>query len=108
MTRKPVAKSSRPHSPPPRARGYTRALKNARFLQAMAPETFRADSGAGGFGTGLPLDVLRNLHRIASHSPLLNRHPHVVEILRAHRPPMPQRGARDAIAGYDVKHAWWK
>lgn len=97
MTRKPVAKPSRSYSPPPRARGYTRALKNARFLRAMSPETFPVDSAAGGFGTSLPLDVLRNLHRIASHSPLLNRQPHVVEILRAHRPPMPQRGARDAM-----------
>lgn len=33
-------------------RCYTQALKNARHLQELAPETFALDRSADGFGTG--------------------------------------------------------
>ena len=91
---------------PPRRRGaasapavrcYTRALKNARFLQQAAPEIFAQDPGAEGFGTGVPLEILRGLHRIPHNSPVLNRHKAVAEVLRTSRPPVPGRASRDAL-----------
>ena len=107
MARGPVARHAAPAAPSgqPRARGYTRALKNARFLQATAPEIFRREPGASGFGTGIPLEILRNLHRLPHHSPLLNRHPQVAEFLRTHQLPMPSRGARDALFSGTVHFA---
>lgn len=107
MARRPVTPSS-PSVPSPaahRARGYTRALKNARFLQAVAPEVFHKDPRSEGFGTGVPLEILRNLHRLPHHSPLLNRHPAVVEFLKTHRLPVPARGARDALFSGTVHFA---
>jgi hypothetical protein len=107
MARRPVARHAAPAAPSgqSRARGYTRALKNARFLQATAPEIFRREPGASGFGTGIPLEILRNLHRLPHHSPLLNHHPQVAEFLRTHRLPMPSRGARDALFSGTVHFA---
>ena len=55
----------------PAVRCYTRALKNARFLREAAPEIFAQDPGAEGFGTGVPLEILRGLHRIPHNSPVL-------------------------------------
>jgi hypothetical protein len=89
----------------PRTRGYTRALKNARFLQATAPEIFRKDPQASGFGTGIPMNILLNLHRLRHNSPLLNRHPEVADFLKAHRLPMPSRGTRDALFSGTVHFA---
>jgi hypothetical protein len=93
MGNRPVLRTS----DPPRARGYTRALKNARYLQTMAPHVFGKDPEAGGFGTGIPLEILRNLHRIPHHSPVLNRHPAVADFLKTHRLPIPARGPRDPL-----------
>ena len=81
----------------PAARCYTRALKNARHLQAIAPEIFRRDPNAEGFGTGVPMEILRGLHRMAHHSPALSRHPAVAEVLRKSPPPVPGRASRDAL-----------
>ena len=99
MARGPGTRRAAPAAPSgqSRARGYTRALKNARFLQATSPEIFRREPGASGFGTGIPLEILRNLHRLPHHSPLLNRHPQVAEFLRTHPLPMPSHGAHDAL-----------
>src|SRR5436305_12974441 len=47
----------------PSVRCYTRALKNARYLQRMAPHLFAKDPKAEGFGTGVPVEILRGLHR---------------------------------------------
>lgn len=80
-----------------RARGYTRALKNARYLKKMAPDAFGKDENAEGFGTGIPLDILRNLHRIEHHSPLLKRHPAAADALKKHRPPAPLAGVQDPL-----------
>jgi hypothetical protein len=101
MTRRP--QRGRPAPPggqpgaQPLARSYTRALKNARFLQQLAPNLFDQDPMAGGFGTGVPLEILRNLHRIRHHSPLLRRHPAIVEFVRDNPLPTPGRNARDAL-----------
>ena len=78
-------------------RCYTRALKNARFLREAAPEIFAQDPDAEGFGTGVPLEILRGLHRIPHNSPVLNRHKAVAEVLRTSRPPVPGRVSRDAL-----------
>ena len=78
-------------------RCYTRALKNARFLQEHAPDIFRRDPAAGGFGTGLSLELLRGLHRVSPESPVLNRQPHVAEFLRTHPLPRPGTAARDPL-----------
>ena len=44
-------------------RCYTRALKNARHLQKVAPDLFAKDPSMEGFGTGVPVEILRGLHR---------------------------------------------
>jgi hypothetical protein len=82
----------------PAVRCYTRALKNARHLQAVAPEVFARDPDAEGFGTGVPLEILRGLHRMAYHSPALNRYQAVAEVLRTNPPPVPGRAARAATS----------
>ena len=87
----------RRESSAPAVRCYTRALKNARFLREAAPEIFAQDPGAEGFGTGVPLEILRGLHRIPHNSPVLNRHKAVAEVLRTSRPPVPGRASRDAL-----------
>jgi hypothetical protein len=81
----------------PAVRCYTRALKNARHLQEVAPEDFATDPAAEGFGTGVPLELLRGLHRIEPDAPVLKRHPSVAAALRKRRPPTPGRAARDAL-----------
>jgi len=89
----------------PTVRCYTRALKNARHLQEVAPEVFAQDPDAEGFGTGVPLEILRGLHRIPHHSPVLNRHKAVAEAIRTSRPPVPGRDARDALFSGTVHFA---
>jgi hypothetical protein len=80
-----------------RIRSFTRVLKNARYLQAVAPQLFRRDPKAKGFGTGLPTEVLRNLHRIPHHSPLLKPHPDLSNLLKRQKFPAPRRVSRDAL-----------
>jgi hypothetical protein len=75
----------------------TRALKNARYLQSVAPEVFKKGRTATGFGTGIPIEVLRVLHRTRHDSPLLNRYPEVVNFLRTHKIPVPGRTARGPL-----------
>lgn len=81
----------------PAVRCYTRALKNARFLREAAPEIFAKDPDTAGFGTGVPLEILRGLHRISPDSPVLNPHQAVAEVLRTQRPSVPGPPARDAL-----------
>ena len=84
--------------PPKRpVRCLTRALKNARYLQQIAPHIFAKDVSAEGFGTGVSMDILRGLHRFRHDSPVLNRHKPVVDFLRTNRLPVPGKGARDAL-----------
>src|SRR6266700_1849392 len=78
-------------------RCFTRAIKNARYLQRIAPEVFAQDADAEGFGTGVPIEILSGLHRIPYHSPVLSRHPAVASALRIEPPPKPGRDARDAL-----------
>jgi hypothetical protein len=72
----------------------TRAWKNARFLKETAPETFAKTPNAQGFGTGIPVDILRRLHRLAYDAPELKDHPAVCEFLKQHKMPVPGRSAR--------------
>jgi hypothetical protein len=78
-------------------RCFTRALKNAQYLQMIAPHIFVMDPSAGAFGTGIPLEILTVLHRLPHHSPVLNRHKAVAEFLRENRLPVPGTTARDAL-----------
>src|ERR1700740_970938 len=70
----------------PRARCNTRALKNARYLQHEAPHLFSKDPQAEGFGTGVPMEILR---RRRPDSRALSRHQAVADFLRAKRLPAP-------------------
>src|SRR5215469_547039 len=81
----------------PAVRCYTRALKNAEFLRETAPEIFARDPDAEGFGTGVPLGILRGLHRTPADSPVLNRHKAVAQVLRIRRPSVPGLAGRDAL-----------
>lgn len=84
---------------PPRTplRCYTRALKNARHLQKHAPTEFATAAEAEGFGTGIPLPLLRVLHRLHPDSPALRRHKAVATVLRAHPMPTARLPDRDAL-----------
>src|SRR5919108_3400921 len=78
-------------------RCLTRAVKNARFLQERDPAHFAQDPNAEGFGTGIPLEILETLHRLAPDAPALTRHPQVAEFARQTRLPVPSLRARDAL-----------
>jgi hypothetical protein len=78
-------------------RCYTRALKNARFLQQMAPQLFAKNPKAEGFGTGVPMEILRRLHRIRPDSPVLSRQKAVADFLRKNRLPVPARHVAGAL-----------
>jgi hypothetical protein len=100
-----MATRARPKPIPPHVRCYTRALKNARHLQKVAPDVFRKDPHAEGFGTGLPMELLRGLHRIRYDSPVLNRRKAVAETLEKHPLPALGRPARDALFSGTVHFA---
>jgi hypothetical protein len=78
-------------------RCFTRALKNARYLQDKAPEVFARDPEADGFGTGVPVEILSVLHQTRHTSPTLNRHKAVANFLRTEGVPGPGRNAREAL-----------
>lgn len=79
-------------------RGLTRATKNARFLKETAPDLFARDEMDRGFGTGVPLEVLRKLHRLTPDSPMLNDHPELASFLQSNPLPLPNRlPAREAL-----------
>jgi hypothetical protein len=86
-------------------RCFTRALKNASYLQTIAPDIFATDPSAEGFGTGVPIEILHNLHRLRPNSPILNRHKAVAEFLRKNKLPVPGRIARDALFSGTVHFA---
>ena len=71
-------------------RRFTQAIKNARFIQSAAPHLFATDPTSEGFGTGIPLEILSGLHRMAPNSPLLGRYPHVTGFLKDHTLPIPK------------------
>jgi hypothetical protein len=78
-------------------RCLTRALKNAHYIQKAAPHLFAKDAGSEGFGTGIPMEILRGLHRIRHDSPVLSRHKAVAEFLKENRLPVPGNNARDPL-----------
>src|SRR5713101_326944 len=82
---------------PPSLRCHTRALKNARHLKQHAPHLFATDADREGFGTGVPVALLRALHRIHPDSPALRRHKAVADVLRAHPLSKLRLPARDAL-----------
>lgn len=78
-------------------RCFTRALKNARHLQTIAPDIFAKDPSAEGFGTGVPIEILRDLHRLSPDSPGLSRHQAVAEFLSKNKLPVPGKNVQDAL-----------
>jgi len=78
-------------------RCFTRALKNAKYLQKTAPHLFAKDSSTEGFGTGIPIDILRRLHRIPHDSPELQAHKTVAAFLKENTLPVPGKNARDPL-----------
>jgi hypothetical protein len=84
------------HSFPPerRIRCFTRAVKNARYLQQHDPATFAKDKNAEGFGTGVPVNILNRLHHLQHDSPELQGHAAVAGFLKKHPVPKPRRWQR--------------
>ena len=74
-------------SVPRKLRCFTRALKNARYLQQHDPATFAKRRTGLGMGTGLPAEILHHLHQLKPDSPELAPFPAVADFLRRH--PMP-------------------
>ena len=78
-------------------RCYTRALKNARYLQQAAPHLFARQPSGESFGTGIPMGILSVLHRLRHDSPVLRRHQAVADFLKENALPRPGNNARDAL-----------
>src|SRR5215470_1797572 len=97
LTRVQKRNKKRPMTSQPHVRCYTRALKNARHLQKVAPDLYAKDLSMEGFGTGVPVEILRGLHRIRHDSPILSRYQAVAETLRKHPLPSGGQPARDAL-----------
>ncbi len=64
---------------PPARISVTRALKNARYLQKVAPHIMPASEPPKGFGSVIPLKVLAQLHRKELRAGLA---PHITEQLK--------------------------
>jgi len=73
----------------PTLRCYTRALKNARYLQQVAPRRFARGPEAEGFGTGVAVEILRGLQWIGHDSPVLSPFEDVANFLRTSPLPLP-------------------
>ena len=65
--------------------------------EKVAPDLFAKDPSMEGFGTGVPVEILRGLHRIRHDSPILSRHQAVAETLRKHPLPSVGQPARDSL-----------
>src|SRR3974390_1594840 len=78
-------------------RCFTRAKKNPRYLQTIAPDIFAQDPSTEGFGTGVPIEILRDLHRLRPESPVLSRHQAAAEFLKKNQLPVPGTNAQDAL-----------
>lgn len=81
----------------PQIRCSTRALKNARYLQQVAPDAVPDRSSPEGFGTGLPLNILARLHHLRPDDPELQPYPRLAAFLRDHRLPIATRAGRGAL-----------
>jgi hypothetical protein len=75
----------------------TRALKNAAYLEHNAPEAISHTESDDGFGTGVPDDVLRQLHRLEPDAPELRRHQAVADFMRKKPIPGPGTGVSGAL-----------
>jgi hypothetical protein len=82
---------------PKSVRCSTRAWKNAQHLQRVAPQAFASDPAAAGFGTGVPIELLRGLHRLRPDDPVLNRHAQIADAIRRHPAPIPGQAALDPL-----------
>src|SRR6185437_2833631 len=92
----PMASASEPAAVAPLG-CYTRALKNAQYLRARAPDQFAGDPAVAGFGTGVPIDILRVLHRIRPDSPELSQHEPLADFLRRNQLPAVGNPARNPL-----------
>lgn len=76
-----------PDQPARPGRCFTRAVKNARYLQQLDPARFGNDREPG-LGTGLPVEILQRLHLLSPDAPELAPYPAVSDVLNRH--PMPK------------------
>jgi hypothetical protein len=88
---------SHPAQPARRVRCFTRAVKNARYLQQHDPVNFVKDHREAGFGTGLPIEILHRLHRLDPDAAELAQYPAVSDFLKRH--PMPKIRKLTKIGG---------
>jgi hypothetical protein len=58
----------------------TRALKNARFIQSVAPHIIPAEEPPEGFASLVPLDILSRIHQMSDAE--LQAHPQVLDVGR--------------------------
>jgi hypothetical protein len=96
-----MSKKDRQNHPAQAARQircFTRAVKNARYLQQHDPANFAKDHRGPGLGTGLPVEILNRLHLLAPDAPELAPYPAVSDFLKRH--PMPKIRKWTKIGGY--------
>jgi hypothetical protein len=93
-----LAMSENPTQPVRQIRCFTRAVKNARYLQKLDPANFAKDHRGPGLGTGLPVEILQRLHLLAPDAPELARYPEVSDFLK--RNPMPKIRKWTKIGGH--------
>lgn len=67
----------------------TRHMKNARHLQATAPQLLPREEPADGFASRIPPDLLGGFH-VASSADVQRRHPQLAEALRRSPAPRPR------------------
>jgi hypothetical protein len=71
----------------------TRAIKNARFLQRVAPDLMPCPEHADGFGSVIPFSVLERLHLMSDTDRELAQHEELRTVLKKTRPPKAQATA---------------
>jgi hypothetical protein len=75
----------------------TRALKTATYLKQHAADVVALRESDDGFGTGVPDDVLGQLHRLRPESPELSRHQALADFVRKNPVPGPGKGVSGGL-----------
>src|SRR5258707_1624610 len=78
-------------------RNYTRAVKNAKYLEKVAPHILAAGEPGEGPRGMVPAHVLGQIHRLRHDAPELRGYPALAEFLRTSPIPGPGRAPRGAL-----------
>lgn len=78
-------------------RNRTRAMKNAKYLQKVAPHIIPAVEPREGFSSLIHADILSKVHRFKHNAVELRAHPALAEFLRDNKLPALRRPARDGL-----------